>query len=336
MTAKTTRPATTTTTTAAKDAPAKSAPAKSATVKPSASGPAKPAPTKAVPAMAPAAKSGAKTAPAKPATGKSAPAKPAPVKAAPAKAARPATASAKPTATSKPPTKAGKSTAKGLPPVTLEELRAVLAEASKETTPADEAGEKITTAVAMSATYGITRAVGAHTDGRSDQFEDRIIEVHAPWARIKAGLLCRLATAMRCRAVVIAWQPMTKVHVVGFRSDLERLELVYAALLAQLDKGLAKRAFSGPRNKARLERQDWLLGFVAATLEVVTAVEDGIVTVDAKQVVAARKAHVIKAFEGAYPKPSPLRMTSNGTEHDLGHIFKTRTPVRVTAAASSR
>jgi Protein of unknown function (DUF2786) len=114
----------------------------------------------------------------------------------------------------------------------LARIRKLLAKAEAAGVTPDEASALTAKAAELTARYGIDRALLAAQRPETDHPADRKIDIDNPWARIQTHLLCGLASAMRCQAVIIPRPgPGHRVHVFGFASDIERTDVLYTSLL---------------------------------------------------------------------------------------------------------
>ena len=135
----------------------------------------------------------------------------------------------------------------------LERVRKLLAKAEDESVTPPEAEALTAKAAELMAKYGIDRALLAADRPETDQPSDRMLDVDNPWARVKAHLLCGLASALRCQCVMLpASGRPDPVHIFGFTSDLERLDVLYTSVLVQMWHGLAAAAVpAGPAARGR-------------------------------------------------------------------------------------
>jgi hypothetical protein len=201
----------------------------------------------------------------------------------------------------------------------LEKVRKLLAKAEDPACTLDEAAAFTDKAAQLIAKYGVDRALLARTAPETDPVGDLIIGVHAPYALDKAGLLAGVAGALRCESVRRAhWQGDRRsysVHLFGFSSDLERVDLLFTSLLVQAAYGLA--ATPVPRHEsAAAYRRSWLVGFTAAVVGRLRAAEAAAARsaeadaraegpsgsgVSVALVLADRSARVEAAVASAYP-----------------------------------
>jgi uncharacterized protein DUF2786 len=149
----------------------------------------------------------------------------------------------------------------------LERVRKLLNKAEDPGCTPEEAAALNDKAAELIAKYGVDRALLAAARPESDVVGDRMISVLAPYALDKSGLLSTVAAALRCRSVR---QKVYRgggyaytMHLFGFDSDLERVELLYTSLLVQASYGLAA-ARVPPHDSPAAFRRSWLVGFTQA------------------------------------------------------------------------
>jgi Protein of unknown function (DUF2786) len=107
----------------------------------------------------------------------------------------------------------------------FQRVRKLLAKAEAKGVTAGEAEALTAKAAELIARHGIDRALLAADRHETDRPNSRVVDLPNPWTRVKAYLLCGLAAAMRCQAILIDSESI-RVHVFGYRSDLERLDLL--------------------------------------------------------------------------------------------------------------
>lgn len=214
----------------------------------------------------------------------------------------------------------------------LARVRKLLAKAEDPSCPPAEAEAFTAKAGELIAKYGIDRAMLAATEDGSDVPGDRVVAVESPYALDKAGLLCGVGEAMRCRAVRRTDRPppdfrrRLSVHLFGFDSDLERVELLYTSLLVQAANALASTPVP-PWDQPAAFRRSWLAGFASAVVTRLRAAERR-AEQDAERergrphggpsvavVLADRSALVDHRLTAAYPRlrtASPRRLSGTG------------------------
>jgi hypothetical protein len=135
--------------------------------------------------------------------------------------------------------------------VVLDKVRKLLAKAEDPACTAEEAAAFTDKAAELIAKYGVDRALLAARDPASDSVGDRIVAVAPPYALDKVGLLVAVASALRCRSVRRTGEGHRgfSVHLFGYGSDLERVELLFTSLLVQPAYGLAAGRAEGGRRR---------------------------------------------------------------------------------------
>ena len=212
----------------------------------------------------------------------------------------------------------------------LERVRKLLAKAEAQGVTPAEAEALTAKAAELMARYGIDRALLAAQQPETDHPADRKVDVDNPWARVQAHLLCGLASAMRCRCVILPRSgPGTRIHMFGFASDIERTDVLYTSLLVQMWQGLAAAPVPDWTRNPRAWRRSWLLGFISAVTARVRAAEQQAATQaddereDAgpgTELVLADRARIVQhSIEDAYPLTRKTRMTYSGSGYGDGY-----------------
>jgi len=211
----------------------------------------------------------------------------------------------------------------------LDRVRKLLAKAEDESVTPPEAQALTAKAAELMAKYGIDRALLAADRPETDRPGSRMLDIDNPWGRVKAHLLCGLGAALRCQAVLLTTRNGTKVHVFGFHSDLERLDLLYTSVLIQMWHGLTGAQLPAWCRSPRAWRRSWLLGFATAVIGKVRAAEQTATsratdpgTSDGSRaaLVLADRAQVIREQAArAYPLTRKARVTYSGTGYRDGY-----------------
>src|SRR6185437_4546594 len=128
-------------------------------------------------------------------------------------------------------------------------------------------------AAELMAKYGIDRALLAAAKPDTDAPASRLIDIDNPWGRVKAHLLCGLGSALRCQCIMLTTKAGLRVHVFGYGSDIERLDVLYTSVLIQMWHALAVARVPEWTRSPRAWRRSWLLGFAAAVTARVRAAE---------------------------------------------------------------
>jgi hypothetical protein len=158
-----------------------------------------------------------------------------------------------------------------------------------------------------------------------------------PWGDVKRHLLAGLATALRCQCVLTKTGPVTRVHVFGYTSDLERADILFTSLLVQLARALAQQPVPGAGGAARAWRRSWMLGYCSAVVARVRAAEEAAVasadadagdeagagagagSASAALVLADRSLVVRRQVAAAYPRLRKARVTYSGGGYSDGY-----------------
>jgi hypothetical protein len=228
----------------------------------------------------------------------------------------------------------------------LDRVRKLLAKAEDESVTPPEAQALTAKAAELMAKYGIDRALLAADRPETDRPGNRMIDIDNPWARVQAHLLCGLGSALRCQAVLLSTRTGTKVHVFGFHSDLERLDVLYTSVLIQMWHGLTGTQLPAWCRSPRAWRRSWLLGFASAVISRVRAAEQaaacqatGPAAGDGSRtaLVLADRAQVIRGeAERAYPLTRKARVTYSGTGYRDGYAQGQRADIGTSRVARAR
>ncbi|MEV4540363.1 DUF2786 domain-containing protein [Micromonospora echinaurantiaca] len=200
----------------------------------------------------------------------------------------------------------------------LSKVRKLLAQAEDPACTPAEAAAFTAKATELIARYGVDRALLAARDPATDPVGDRVVEVVAPYARDKAGLLAAVAEPLRCRCVRRRQGSGFAMHLFGFASDLERVDLLFTSLLVQAAHGLAAAVVPAGEHPAAY-RRSWLAGFAQVVggrlraAEEVAATEAGGRSV--ALVLADRSDRVQRRLAEVYPRlrtAPPRRLAGSG------------------------
>ena len=228
----------------------------------------------------------------------------------------------------------------------LARVRKLLAKAEDAGVTAAEAQALTAKAAELMAKYGIDRALLAAERPETDRPADRVIDVGNPWARVQAHLLCGLASALRCQCVILPRPgPGSRIHMFGFASDLERTDVLYTSLLVQMWQGLAAAPVPAWSRSPRAWRRSWLLGFAAAVVARVHAVEQeatsratapDVRSGSQTALVLADRALVIRRnIEQAYPVTRKSQVTYSGSGYTAGYTQGQRADIGTTRLRGS-
>ena len=211
----------------------------------------------------------------------------------------------------------------------LDRVRKLLAKAEDESCTVPEAQALTAKAAELMAKYGIDRALLDATKRPEDNKPaNRMMDIDNPWGRVKAHLICALANAMGCQGILLSTSKGSKVHVFGFQSDLERLDVLYTSLLLQMSGGLMQTQPPAWSRSPRAWRRSWLLGWTTAAIAKVKAAENAAKkTAEADTstgsstalVLADRSVQVKHAVDNTYNKLRTARVTYTGTGYRDGY-----------------
>jgi hypothetical protein len=156
----------------------------------------------------------------------------------------------------------------------LERVRKLLAHAENAATQA-EADVFNAKAAELIARYGIQEALLAAAGKKQDAIGQRRIDMIDPYSADKAVLLGCVARPLRCRAVTHsrAGGSVTHCTVVGFESDLERVEMLYTSLLLQATAQLVRVRPARAGESVAAYRRSWLDGYATAVYRRLQAAE---------------------------------------------------------------
>jgi hypothetical protein len=180
------------------------------------------------------------------------------------------------------------------------------------------------------ARYGINRARIGALHPETDKDTSKIIECHNPFARVDAQLLRGLANALGCQPILLAGNGSQRVHVFGYESDLERLDVLYTSVLLQMHSKLAAIGrVPGDGARARAWRRSWLLGYAAAVIKRVkdaekrvtdeAAVEDQPGSKSTALVLVDRSLVIRQKLRAEYPHTRMTQATYSGGGFAQGH-----------------
>lgn len=212
----------------------------------------------------------------------------------------------------------------------LARIRALLSKAQDPAATIAEAETYTAKATELMARYGIDRAMLAAADPTTDIPGDRIITVDAPYARDKQHLLSQIGLSLGCRTVLKRRGSDFSVHLFGYASDLERVDMLFTSLLLQAVNGLAQTPAPYYGSTAAF-RRTWLAGFTDTVTERLREAENraaqnatteqqrtGTTGPSVALVLADRRTVVERAMNAAYPKlktARPRTLSGSGYHH---------------------
>ncbi|QKV92296.1 DUF2786 domain-containing protein [Streptomyces sp. NA02950] len=230
----------------------------------------------------------------------------------------------------------------------LAKVRALLAKAEDAGATEAEAEAFTAKAADLMAKHGIERALLADAQPETDRPTDRVVLVDNPWGGPKKSLLCYLAQAMRCEGIYTTRRdaPGYRVHLFGYASDLERLEVLYTSLLLQMANGAAHLDIPY-WDTPRRYRFSWMVGFASTVAHRVKAAEDharwqaGNTTAQtgtgrsAELVLADRSAVVGAMVKEHYGRVRSRKVTVTGTGYRAGQEAGRRADIGTTRLGAS-
>ncbi|PZT68935.1 aromatic acid decarboxylase [Streptomyces sp. SW4] len=191
---------------------------------------------------------------------------------------------------------------------TLARIRALLAKAEATGYP-EEAEALSAKAQELMTRHSVDEALLATHAPAPDAPGACRIGVEPPYEQAKAVLLDAVADANHCRAV---WnEPFGFSTVVGFASDLEVVELLYASLLVQAEAAMttaeaAQRA--GGRKRTKTFRQSFLAAYAHRVGDRLRAAATAPVSEDLLPVLATREVAVTDRLERMFPETTTTRV----------------------------
>lgn len=164
-----------------------------------------------------------------------------------------------------------------MPDAILDKVRKLLSKAEDPACTPAEAEAFTAKATELIAKYGVDSALLAAADPSTDPVGDAVIEVPAPYALDKCGLLAGVAAALRCQTVRRqGWSGERKtfaVHLFGHDADLRRVEVLFTSLLVQAAYALLATPVPSWENVAAF-RRSWFAGYTRAIVARLHAAEE--------------------------------------------------------------
>jgi hypothetical protein len=145
----------------------------------------------------------------------------------------------------------------------LDVIRKLLARAERAGTP-EEAAACTDKAVALMARHGVDAALLAAAEPGTDDIGVTRHRIEDPYSAGKARLLGWIGAALRCRCVLLAAAGggrVREVEVLGYRSDRERVAVLWTSLLVQATAQLVRVRPPVPWESVAAYRRSWLHGF---------------------------------------------------------------------------
>jgi ribonucleotide reductase alpha subunit len=146
----------------------------------------------------------------------------------------------------------------------LQKIRALLAKAESTTFP-EEAEALSAKAMELMALYSIDDAMLAAAGKSHDDITHKTIQVKNPYSKHKVNLLYVIAISYSCKSIAHpdrTGRSYSRCTLVGFASDVERVEMLYTSLLVQATGQLLKARPSHWSTSVAGFRSAWFMGFV--------------------------------------------------------------------------
>ncbi|WP_371671244.1 DUF2786 domain-containing protein [Streptomyces sp. NBC_00289] len=198
----------------------------------------------------------------------------------------------------------------------LAKIRAILAKAEDPAATPEEAETYFAKAAALMAKYGIERAMLADSDPSQDRPGDRIIKITGTYAKDRIYLLGYIADALGCKGINLRGG---EVHMFGYESDLERVEMLFTSLSLQAFNAMRHGT---PRYGESLVtyRKSFLAGFMLTVYARLKEIEararqeagPSATGRSAELVLADRKSVTLARFAEAYPRTQNSRGVRRG------------------------
>ncbi|KOG26800.1 hypothetical protein ADK36_02240 [Streptomyces viridochromogenes] len=228
----------------------------------------------------------------------------------------------------------------------LAKIRALLAKAEDPAASPDEAQVYFAKAAELMAKYGIERAMLAESDPNADRPGDRMIVVEGTYASDQLHLLGHLAHALHCESLKKSvTRGRTEVHLFGYESDLDRVEMLFTSLLLQMFNGV-RQGRPAPGEKLITYRKAWMAGFILRIHERLQEIEARAQQEapaaasgrSAELVLADRKSVIAARFAAAYPDARTPSGSSRrrGTGLDAGRAAANRADLGQTRVGQRR
>lgn len=148
----------------------------------------------------------------------------------------------------------------------LNTVRKLLRKAERASTVA-EAQAYNAKATELIASYGIDAALLATSGATTDHVGTRRMVIDGPYSSDKADLLTGIASPLRCTVIRHRRSDRrgaTTITMLGFASDLERVELLYTSLLLQTSSQMVCIHPPDPSESVAAYRRSWLNAYSLA------------------------------------------------------------------------
>ncbi|MEU8195319.1 DUF2786 domain-containing protein [Microbispora amethystogenes] len=197
-------------------------------------------------------------------------------------------------------------------PNLLGRIKGYLAKAEHPNTTEIEAETFRAHAYRLMAKHGIERAQLAAAGQLNDPIESFAIPINGKYQPERAALAGVVAYAKRCRALQWADEGTTWIMLVGFRSDLDAVKLLFPSLDLQILSGAAK-VTKKPGISINSARKSYMIGFYSSLSEKLDAADDAAAkdnpTIGGKPTDVAlrdRRQAVEEEFARLYPHTKPV------------------------------
>ena len=210
----------------------------------------------------------------------------------------------------------------------LARVRALLAKA--EATEFEAEADALTAKAAeLMAKYGIDKALAEARANVKAVPSNRIFLIDEPYSQVKAFLVAAIARALHCQCVLLATcGPKTRIHVFGFDTDIEQVDILFTSLSLQMAHATARHPIPGwlEGRGVMAERRSFMLGFVGgvrplleAAYALATAEADDTGTPGTALVLVRRDDAVEAAKDETYPQTRKTRITYSGRGYGKGY-----------------
>ncbi|MFF1423160.1 DUF2786 domain-containing protein [Streptomyces sp. NPDC058280] len=210
----------------------------------------------------------------------------------------------------------------------LATIQALLAKAEDPATSEAEAELARTRAMEMMAKYGVDEALLSDGQPSGDGITDRYVDLPNPWAMSRVRLMCFIAQSVGCKAVHLGVKGaggVRRVHIIGYGSDVQRAEILYASLVLQMLGGLNAQIVPFGVRSARAWRNSWQLGFIERVIDRLKAIEKAArVAASGETSATGRSGELVLAdrdamVQAAYRREHPHARSSRGSYSGSGY-----------------
>lgn len=221
----------------------------------------------------------------------------------------------------------------------LRQIRRLLDLAADERTAEVERERAMNKATELMANHGVTEMMlNAYSRTTTDEIISKPIRLGNPYSSQKSTLLAWIANALTCKTVT--WNHGREYHhaeVTGFRSDVERVELLYTSLLLQMFNGAQNvQPNHWDTTPTATFRKNWMEGFASHVSHRIAVAEKaardsydrehtGTGGPGTALVVVERRTLVEKTFAAKYPrlrKAAKIKRSSRSGRYEGGQAGK--------------